>query len=225
MTPTLLLSLALVATAPADAPLRCDASIPAAVSAVADSTLLALFDSGETYDEFLAAAQARRELWLRNTNGGRVPADALAAAQALPGRWRLLVVAVAGCSDSVNTVPFLALLAAQVPQLELRIITPEAGAAVTATRRTPDGRVATPTVILLNEAGDEVGCWIERPSALQARYMDNRAGRGNGNFFAEKQGWYDADAGVSTVREVVALLQRGADGARGCDAPTGSGGL
>lgn len=224
MTLSLLLSLALVG-APSAAPLRCEAPVPATAPATADSTLLALYATGETYDAFLAAAQARRELWLRNTNGGQVPADALAAAQALPGRWRLLVIAVAGCSDSVNTVPYLALLTAQVPQLELRIITPDAGAALTATRRTPDGRAATPTVILLNEAGEEVGCWIERPAALQARYLEGRAGRGNGNFFAEKQGWYDTDAGASTVREVVALLQKGAAGARGCDAATGSGGL
>jgi hypothetical protein len=79
-----------------------------------DSTLVALYERGQDFATFYAAARARRELWVRNWEQGRVPADALARARALPGRWRILAVALDACSDSVNTIPFLARLAPSV---------------------------------------------------------------------------------------------------------------
>lgn len=191
-------------------------------SAVADSALLRLYESGTPWDGFLSAARARREMWLRHATEGVVPADAVTRARALPGRWRLLVVAVDSCSDSVNTIPFIARLVASVPQLEMRVITPQAGRALMEARRTPDGRAATPTVVILNDAGDEVGCWIERPAALQALAIEARAGGGTDAFVARKAAWYEADAGASTISEIVAVLERAAAGARGCDARGGS---
>lgn len=234
----LLSALALSAAFHAAAPARCDASgadrTPTAARAdrhpitaprgaspralsVPDSALAALYETGIGFDRFLAEARARRALWTRNAADAQVPADVLAVATALPGRWRLLAVTVDGCSDSVNTIPYLARLAELVPQLELRIISPRAGREVMAARRTPDGRAATPTVVILDEAGREAGCWIERPAALQRLAIEAKAGGGTTGFAATKQGWYDADAGASTVREVVALLTAAAGGARGCD--------
>lgn len=188
----------------------------------ADSTLVRLYESGTAWDGFLDAARARREMWLRHATEGIVPADAVARAQALPGRWRLLVIAVDACSDSVNTIPFVARLVASVPQLEMRVISPRAGRELMEARRTPDGRAATPTVIVLNEAGEEVGCWIERPAALQAIAIEAGAGGGTSAFAAQKQAWYDDDAGASTISELVAVLERAAAGGRGCDAAGGS---
>lgn len=184
---------------------------------VSDSALVRLYESGTSWDGFLGAARARRDMWLRHATEGVVPADALARAQALPGRWRLLVVAVDACSDSVNTIPFLARLVAAVPQLEMRVISPEAGRALMEARRTPDGRAATPTVVVLNEAGEEAGCWIERPAALQAIAIEARAGGGTSDFVARKAAWYATDAGASTINEVVAVLEKAAAGARGCE--------
>lgn len=224
---SLLLSLTLSASTPAEM-LRCGPSEPVPASArsapATDSALVALYEGGETWEQFLARARARRAVWLRNAERGGLPADALATAQALPGRWRLLVIAVDACSDSVNTIPFVAQLVAAAPQLAMRIISPDAGRDVMARRRTPDGRPATPTVVLLDESGAEAGCWIERPAALQALAIEARAGGGTAEFASSKQAWYDADAGASTVREIVALLEKAAAGARGCDAPRGPSG-
>jgi hypothetical protein len=164
------------------------------------------------FDRFLADADARRAAWVRNWEHAAVPDDALAAARALPGRWRLLVIAVDGCSDSVNTVPYLARLSALVPQLELRIVPPDAGRALMEAHRTPDGRTATPTVILLDSAGRVAGAFVERPAALQQLAVAARADGTLDRFLSGKQAWYDADAGASTVREVVALLAAAASG-------------
>ncbi|MBX3173583.1 MAG: thioredoxin family protein [Gemmatimonadaceae bacterium] len=197
----------------------------AARAAIADSTLRATYESGVTWDSFLADARARRALWLSNWERALVPADALAQARALPGRWLILAIALDACSDSVNTIPYLAKLAEEVPALDIRIVHPDAARGLMAARRTPDGRAATPTVILLDLAGNEVGCWVERPAELQRRAIEARAGGGTSQFASEKQGWYDRDAGASTVREVVALLAAAAGGARGCDAGGPSSGL
>lgn len=222
------LAISLFALALGGAPAAsCDApSLPAAaIVAPADSTLVRLYESGTEWAGFLDAARARREMWLRHATTGVVPADALARAQALPGRYRLLVVAVDACSDSVNTIPFIARLVASLPNVEMRVISPTAGKELMEARRTPDGRAATPTVIVLNEAGEEVGCWIERPAALQRIAIESRAGGGGGDFVARKAAWYEADAGASTIAEIVAVLERAAAGARGCDGAQGSEGL
>lgn len=191
---------------------------PRSVAVLADSSLVALYASGTDFATFLAAAEARKAAWQKNWTEGRVPADALAAAQALTGKWRLLVVAVDGCSDSVNTIPYIAQLVAQVPALEMRIVLPEPGRPVMEAHRTPDGRPATPTVVLLDEAGRNVGCWIERPAELQRQAIAAREAGTLDAFQRGKQAWYDADAGASTVREVVAMLQGAAAGSPRCDA-------
>jgi hypothetical protein len=183
-----------------------------------DSSLAAAYATGVTWDAFLSSAWSRRAAWMKNWENARIPADALAQARALPPGFRLLVIAVDSCSDSVNTIPYLAKLVAEVPGLGMRILSPTAGRNFVAARPTPDGRPATPTVIVLDARGEEVGCWIERPMALQAMAIEARAGGGTPAFAATKQGWYDTDAGASTIREVVALLADAASGVRGCDA-------
>lgn len=185
--------------------------------AAADSALVALYEQGQAWETFLGETRARRDMWVRHATVGVIPADAVARASALPGRYRLLVVSVDMCSDSVNTVPWLARLVAATPNLEMRIITPAQGREMMEARRTPDGRAATPTVVMLDASGAEVGCWIERPAALQAIAAQMRADGTIDNFAPRKAAWYEADAGVSTVNEVVALLEKAAAGARGCN--------
>ena len=196
------------------APAICEA--PPAAHVAADSTFSALYESGEDFASFLAKAKARRAMWVRNWEGAVVPADVLARAHAIPGRWRVLVVAVDSCSDSVNTIPYLARLVSLVPSLELRIVLPDPGRVVMEAHRTPDGRPATPTVVILDAEGRDVGCWVERPEALQQLALTAAAADTTPAFLRNKQGWYDADAGASTVREVVAVLEAAAAGAPRC---------
>lgn len=200
--------------------------LAASLAVPADSSLEALYASGTTWETFLRDADARRAMWVRNWESSRVPDDVLALARSIPGRWRLLIIAVDGCSDSVNTVPYLARLTLLAPQIELRIIEPSAGRALQEAHRTPDGRAATPTVILLDESGREVGAWVERPAELQAGAMAARADGTLDRYIAGKQAWYDRDAGASTLREVVALIATAAgvapaEGARPLPSPMG----
>ena len=183
---------------------------------VTDSSLAALYASGENFETFLANAVARRAMWLKNWEQAEVPADVLASALAIPGEWRILVSAVDGCSDSVNTIPYLAKLVALVPSLRMQIVKPGPGRVIMEAHRTPDGRPATPTVVILDADGRDVGCWVERPAELQELAIKARSEGKVDEFQRGKQTWYDADAGASTMREVVAVIAAAASGTPRC---------
>ena len=136
--------------------------------------------------------------------------DALVTRAAAAGTgWKLLVVTVPGCSDSVNIVPYVASLLAKVPSVEMRLISPSLGKAIQEAHRTPDGRAATPTFILLDGEFNERGCWVERPSTL----IDLMK---NGTDFEGKMAWYDKDQGASSLEEIVAMIEAAHAGSVKC---------
>lgn len=202
LTSTLLAVISLGTGAP-----RAECATPPVVHA---DTLQAIWLQGVPFGEFLAATKARHDQWVTNY-AASAPLDAtlVARAAAVAGRWRLLVVAVDSCSDSVSTVPWIAKLADQLPNIELRVVLPEVGRAVMEAHRTPDGRAATPTVVLLDETGALRGCFIERPPALRA-HLDSLSG------MERKMAWYAADAGRQTVTEMVTMLEAAAAGGMQC---------
>lgn len=175
-----------------------------------------LYESGITFREFVARADRRRELWEANYEASTPSTDAVERARRIPGRWRLLAIAEDWCSDSVQTIPYLVRLAERVDGIELRIVDSRAGREAMEERRTPDGRAATPTLLVLDEAFEELGCWIERPSALQAWALENRPRLSEREFLERKMAWYAEDAGRSTVDEVLAVIEAAAAGGRVC---------
>lgn len=184
----------------------------------ANAELERLYRAGTPFADFLADATRRKAMWRGHYGEGEVPAELVGRARAVPGHWYLLAVAVDSCSDSVNTIPYLALLEERVPGLEMRIVSPRAGRAVMEARRTPDGRAATPTVVLLDANFDDAGCFIERPRDLQAWWIENGGKIDRDELFRGKMAWYDDDAGRSTLVEVVELMEAAAAGAPRCDA-------
>jgi Thioredoxin len=166
-----------------------------------------LFDKGAPYREFLDHARARREEWLERSKDAKVEAEAVDRVRQLGSRRRLLVVAEDWCGDSSNTLPYLNKLAESAPDvLDLRIIDSSAGRPVMEAHRTPDSRAATPTVIVLDEAGTLVGAWVERPSVLQKWYLEQQDVLSNADLLDKKYKWYREDQGKSAIREVVDLL-------------------
>lgn len=177
-----------------------------------DDALKALFDGGQSYATFLEEADRRKAMWHANTEKAEVPDELLNRAQAVGGTWHLLAVAVDGCSDSANTIPYLATLADAVEGLDLRIIDSRAGRALMNAHRTPDGRAATPTVILLDADFDNAGAFIERPAPLQEWAMANRSELTDDEYLTQKFAWYDEDLGATTMLEVIELMEAAASG-------------
>lgn len=183
---------------------------------VSDEVLRRHWEAATPFAEFFRDVTRRAALWERNYREGEVAPELVERARAVGGTWRLLAVAVDGCSDSVNTLPFLALLAERVPGLELRVLHPDAGRALMEARPTADGRAATPTIVLLDEEFDDAGCFIERPRPLKAWIEEERHQVGEGTLYEGKMLWYDRDGGRSTVEEVVGLLEAAAAGEPVC---------
>jgi hypothetical protein len=147
-----------------------------------------------------------------------VPDALLTRARAVAGPWKVLVVAVDGCSDSVNTIPYLARLASQLIGVEMRIVGSDVGRAIMDAHKTPDGRGATPTVLLLDANYQERGCFIERPRELQSWILDQKGKLSDNEVFDRKMRWYDDDKGDKTLRDFVDVMERAARGQPACDA-------
>ena len=213
MTTLLALGAALsIATAPAAPVPVCAGSVPAA-----DDDLRSLFESGQSWSAFFDAAEARRELWVENwATSESISADAVARAEAAGGTWHILAIAIDGCSDSVNTVPYIARLVQRAHNVDLRIVHPEAGAEVMTAHPTPDGRSATPTFLLLNADFERVGCFVERPDALRDHILANPDGLERMPLYEWKMAWYANDAGSDTVEQMVRTIEAAARGEMIC---------
>ena len=165
-----------------------------------------LYGDGIDFDVFLANADQRKELWQTNWLKSQPSDDWVSRARSLAGNYRLLVVAVDACSDSVNTIPYIAGLVSHIDQLELQIVNPRIGRVIMDTYRTPDDRGATPTVVILDENFGVVGVWVERPLPLQDWWISN-PNISDRTKAQRKQSWYDWDTGAHTIREIVELLE------------------
>lgn len=182
-----------------------------------DSTARTLFTQGQTFPEFLAAATARREGWLKLRDSAVVSSALVQRARAVGGSWQLLVVAIDRCGDSMNSVPYLAVLADSVPAIRLRIVSPAAGRVVQEQYRSLDGRVATPTIVLLGADGQAAGCIVELPRELRDWGHAARLQKVSlDSIHAYQRSWYAANRGVGITTEMVELLESAAAGSPRC---------
>ena len=175
-----------------------------------DDALKELYESGQTYAEFLDDADRRRAMWLANTEKALPSAELIARARGVEGSWYLLAVAVDGCSDSANTIPYIAALVDSLDHVDLRIVPASEGRFLMQRHRTPDDRAATPTVVLLDKDFEDAGAWVERPAPLQVWATAAKDSLSSEDFLAAKFRWYDEDIGRTTVEEVVSLLETAA---------------
>lgn len=170
-----------------------------------DGSPRALFERGATYAEFTAADTARRALWTGNYARAPRSADsALRRIARMRGEWKLLVVAEPWCGDGANSIPYLAWVAEQAPNVEMRIVRKADAPELLAAHRV-GGRVAVPLVVVLDSTYAERGAWIEQPEALRA-LVTSRRGMDGEETHDQVVAWYAADAGRSMLGEITTLL-------------------
>lgn len=166
----------------------------------------AIFDQGKPYEDFLASADSRADVWKANTKRGRAPGALVDRLKNASEGLRFVVVATAACSDSVHTVPYIAVLAREAG-VPLRVVDPSVGRPIQEAFKTVDGRSATATVAILR--GDKVvAAWVERPVALQTWILGPGAALPQTDRMDRKFGWYEWDRGESTIAELVDLVER-----------------
>lgn len=172
----------------------------------ADALASAMFAKAPEWNQFLAGVTAQRDRWVQNAARATVPPPLLTRMERAAADLRLLVVAQDQCVDSANTVPYLARLAAAA-RIPLRVVDRTVGEPLLNRYRTRDGRTVTPLVVLLRKER-VVGTWLERPAPLQHAFETMATDPEARRRFGERQAWYDADAGRTTMTEVVALAER-----------------
>jgi hypothetical protein len=194
------------ATAAASAPYASPSAVTFAPSRAHTDSLEAAYAGGQTWAAFYEGVNRRRELWTSNWTKARVAPDILERANAV-GSWRIMVIAEPGCSDSANSIPYIAKLVAQTPGLELRLVNSTAGRPWMEAHRTTDGRAATPTILVLDDAYRIRGCWVEQPRKLQEFWLPVVARGAMSEEVGKKMAWYAEDEGRETLREFVEVLE------------------
>lgn len=167
--------------------------------------LRSLWSKATPYHEFVREAVASRELWKAMEQIARVPEWAIAAARGSGEKFNLLVLAEDWCGDGSSTIPYLAKLATLTRSIEVRVLRRDEHPAVM-DRYLTDGARAIPIVIVLNRQLEELGHWGPRPRDLQEWVQNERAKTGMKPPYPQIRRWYARDKGISTLREVLALL-------------------
>jgi len=190
------------------ATLACACAPALATPAHQDVNYAALYAQGVTFAQFLDQVRARRDEWRAHYNDATVSPDLITRMRALPGRRRILVIAEDYCLDSANTIPYVARLVDGAPErLELRVLDATRGRPVMDAHPTPDGRAATPTIVILDENGWLIAAWTERPSATQTWFLEQQKVMMQKPLRDQLEAWYAGDAGRTTVAEIAALLR------------------
>jgi Thioredoxin len=165
-----------------------------------------LFEAGEPWERYLDRVDRQRELWVRTSADATVSPELVERVRRAGQDLQLLVVAEDWCPDSAYSVPYVARLAA-LAQVPIRIVDRATGESLMRAHRTTDGRTATPTVVLLRQ-GVDVGAWVERPAVLQELFRSIGTSPESARRFAQRGEWYEADRGVTVLKEIVALVEQ-----------------
>lgn len=163
----------------------------------------------ETFQAFLPTAEKNVDLWQQNYSRARIPQDLVDRAEAVPGRWHLLVLNEDWCGDAANTVPVLAAFAEAAANLDLRLLARDENLDLMDEHLTNGRSRSIPVVIVLDGDGVERGWWGPRPAELQAWVLGD-AGQAleAEDRYREIRKWYARDHGRTTIEEVVALIER-----------------
>ena len=167
----------------------------------------ARYCEGETFAEFLARPIKDHELWVALYKRVTIPIEISARVEALGGHWHLLVLSEDWCGDSVNIVPIIAKLAESVSNMDMRILARDENLDIMDTHLTGKSR-SIPIVILLNQKYQECGWWGPRPSELQRWVVEKGMQLPKAERYREVRTFYARDHGLTTMREIVAMLER-----------------
>jgi len=167
------------------------------------------FGGAAPYAEYALAAQENRELWTGFRERARVPEEMVARVEALEGRWHLLVLSEDWCGDAFNTVPVIAALADAASNLELRVLARDRNLDLMDAHLTGGSR-SIPVVIVLDDAFRERGWWGPRPRPLQEWFLSEGKLLEPADRYREIRRWYARDRGLTTLEEVVSLLEEAA---------------
>lgn len=165
------------------------------------------FESGRTFNELLEAVRKNEALWKEVHARARIPDQVLKAVRELKGQWYLLALSEDWCGDAVNLLPFLARLAEQADNVDLRILSRDDNPDLMDTHLTGGRSRSIPVVMALDSHFQERGWWGPRPAPLQEWVVGEGLALESGPRYREIRRYYARDKGRTFLAEIVALLQ------------------
>lgn len=177
-----------------------------------DHPLSARYAAAPTFEQFLKEAAANQDLWKAVTDRAVVPEALRRRAGALKKTRHLIALAEDWCGDASNTVPVVARFAAEVPGLDLKVFKRDENLDIMDAHLTGGSR-SIPLVILLDESFHELGCWGPRPAPLQEWVIAKGLAMEKEARYLEVRKWYARDKGVTTLEEIVSLMEKVEEGA------------
>ena len=168
----------------------------------------ARYDAAQRYDQMVAAAHKLVELWTLTRRRATVSDAAVAAVEAAGIPLHLVVLSEDWCIDAASSIPFIDALADRASNLDLRILERDQNLDLMDAHLTNGKSRSIPVVILYDDAFAERGWWGPRPTALQALVQGEWAALDPMERVARERRWYATDRGESSVREIVALIER-----------------
>lgn len=166
----------------------------------------ARYCEGETFAEFMARETINHALWVGITHHVLIPIEFSARVEALGGHWHLLVLSEDWCGDAVNIVPIVARLTESVSNMDMRILARDENLDIMDTHLTGKSR-SIPIVILLNKKFEECGWWGPRPRALQKWVIEKGSLLPKDERYKEIRTFYARDRGLTTMDEIVSMLE------------------
>jgi Thioredoxin len=170
-------------------------------------SLEAMYQSGQTFDEFLDDAGENAALLRAVARRTVVPGEISDGLRALGGQWHLLVLTEDWCGDSTNTLPVFARLAADAGNVDLRILKRDEHPGLMDSHLAVTGARAIPVVMVLDASFEEKGWWGSRPRALQTLVETAWKELSKQDRYREVRQWYVHDRGRSTSTEIAALVR------------------
>ncbi|MEO6878414.1 MAG: thioredoxin family protein [Gemmatimonadaceae bacterium] len=175
-------------------------------------TLSSRYCEASPFAHFLSTVEANADLWRSLARRVEVPDAAVDRVRALGSQWHLLVIAEDWCGDAVNTVPVLAKLADLAENLDLRVVSRETNPDLMDSHLASSGARAIPMVIAYDADFVEFGSWGSRPTPLQHWVQTTGAAMSKDDRYREIRRWYARDRGVTTLDEVIGILERRSSG-------------
>lgn len=177
------------------------------VAVDAGVTLRDRYLAGDDFESMVGSARKNADLWAAVWKRAVAPDELVQRAAALGGAWHLLALSEDWCGDAVNTLPAIARLTDQAPNVDLRILARDANTDLMDAHLTGTSR-SIPVVIVLDANYVERGWWGPRPAALQAWVKAEGAALDAPSRYREIRTWYARDRGRTTLEEILSVMER-----------------
>lgn len=138
----------------------------------------------------------------------KLDSEVLKSLQNLKSKQTWLVIAEGWCGDAAQILPIIKIMAESTENIDLKIVLRDENE-VLMNQFLTNGAKAIPKLLLLDDALNLINHWGPRPEGAKNLIIDYKSQYGIVDEPAKiaLQKWYLDDKGISTQREIIAMLQ------------------